>query len=148
MEAAMPYRAAWLVPGRIITLKLLNPFTLQDFHRLHQVISQDYLPDASPPCIHALFDISGVEALPFGINDVLATLYKMPADPDIRRKFGGWRVYYGQNHLGLRQITSALHEALGEHYVWLPDEETALKFLMLADDTLPNLLIPTPDLAH
>lgn len=144
----MPFTAAWFVHGRVITLQLLNPFLLQDFHQLHQVILCDYLPEAIPPCVHALLDVSDIEALDFGVKDVLATLHKIPTDPDIRRKFSGWRVYYGQNHLGLRHITSSLHEAMEQRYVWLPDQEAALKFLMSVDDTLPDSLIPLHDLTH
>jgi hypothetical protein len=128
----------WYIEGRVLDLYLSDQLTLDDLLYMRHRIADDFAPNGKPPTIHALINLTDMEAATFTLKEWLDTPNQVKFTPEQVELLDGWRVYYGGDDTAFRFLLSIFHQKSGHRAVWHSTREDALRFLAERDDTLAD----------
>lgn len=132
----MPYEINWLIRGRVLEHRLWGEQTIEDIESIRQEAATSFLPDAAPPRLHLLFDITELESFSFNVAEFMASPLNLNLPEDKLSLLNGWRIYFGKDDKTFRLVVSIFHQSHGHSIKWFPTREEAISFLSRIDSTL------------
>ena len=132
----MGYTVEWALEGRLIEVAIQGLFSVEELGALRTQIYEEFLPYATPPVVHTMYNIQDFENFTFGVQELLDYPQAKNLSAEQRELLDGWRIYYGRDDKTFQFITSIFHQSHGHRAHWLPSRGECLAFLMERDSTL------------